>query len=267
MGSLETLHNPIHVNNWPGHMSPASVSAFDPMFWLHHANVDRQMALYQAVFPSSYVEACKASTPTYTIEEGEMLDANSPLTPFHRTAAGDWWTSANSRNIEEMGYTYPELVGRPDNTTLKASIQRQYAGSSTISASGKERREESDSETGTANGRVYLAQVKLPIFGFADGKGSSQPYNVVTFLGDVPEDPKAWFQSESFVAVTSMTGGKNMEGDQSTTILVELTGALEKNGKKSDDAAVEYLKKSLKWRLGLVSLLHAERSLLGEGRN
>jgi tyrosinase len=37
VGSLETLHNPIHVNNWPGHMSPASVSAFDPMFWLHHA--------------------------------------------------------------------------------------------------------------------------------------------------------------------------------------------------------------------------------------
>lgn len=39
VGTLEELHNAIHNNNWPGHMSPASVSAFDPMFWLHHAYV------------------------------------------------------------------------------------------------------------------------------------------------------------------------------------------------------------------------------------
>jgi tyrosinase len=37
IGTLETLHNPIHTRNFPGHMSPVSVAAFDPMFWLHHA--------------------------------------------------------------------------------------------------------------------------------------------------------------------------------------------------------------------------------------
>lgn len=71
------MHNPIHTLNWPGHMSPASVSAFDPMFWMHHANVDRQLALYQAVFPETYVDTCIADTPTYTINTGDTLDANS----------------------------------------------------------------------------------------------------------------------------------------------------------------------------------------------
>lgn len=37
VGSLESLHNPIHTRNYPGHMSPISVAGFDPMFWLHHA--------------------------------------------------------------------------------------------------------------------------------------------------------------------------------------------------------------------------------------
>jgi tyrosinase len=38
-GSLENLHNAIHNANFPGHMSPSGATAFDPMFWMHHALV------------------------------------------------------------------------------------------------------------------------------------------------------------------------------------------------------------------------------------
>jgi tyrosinase len=31
------------------------VSGFDPTFWLHHANVDRLFAMWQAVYPESYI--------------------------------------------------------------------------------------------------------------------------------------------------------------------------------------------------------------------
>lgn len=79
-------------------------------------NVDRQLALYQAIFPDTYVQPCRASSPTFTVEEGEMLDADSrmihnpfpdqlatdptiALTPFHRNAQGDFWTSSNSRYV------------------------------------------------------------------------------------------------------------------------------------------------------------------------
>ena len=58
-------------------MSPTAVTAFDPMFWFHHANVDRQLALYQAVFPDTYMGSCASDTPTFTVERGEILTANS----------------------------------------------------------------------------------------------------------------------------------------------------------------------------------------------
>jgi tyrosinase len=79
VGTLELLHGPIHTKNSPGHMAPSAVTAFDPMFWLHHANVDRQLALYQAVFPNTYMDPCAAGTPTFTIERGEILTADSGM--------------------------------------------------------------------------------------------------------------------------------------------------------------------------------------------
>ena len=44
-GSLETIHDTLHVNiggqgstrnDWPGHMTMISYASFDPAFWLHH---------------------------------------------------------------------------------------------------------------------------------------------------------------------------------------------------------------------------------------
>lgn len=50
-GVAGTMHNQIHA--WFGaagtnaHMQEAAAAAFDPMFWLHHANVDRLWAMWQ----------------------------------------------------------------------------------------------------------------------------------------------------------------------------------------------------------------------------
>jgi tyrosinase len=77
IGNLETLHNNIHADFTPGHMTPPAVAAFDPIFWLHHANVDRQLALHQALYPDTYVNSCAAEFPTYTIEVDTILDAGS----------------------------------------------------------------------------------------------------------------------------------------------------------------------------------------------
>lgn len=58
-------------------MTPTAVAAFDPIFWLHHANVDRHLALHQALYPDTFVESCAAEFPTYTIETGTILNAES----------------------------------------------------------------------------------------------------------------------------------------------------------------------------------------------
>lgn len=71
------MHNNIHIKFAPGHMTPPSVAAFDPIFWLHHANVDRQLALHQALYPNTYLEDCNAGSATFTIAEGDPLNADS----------------------------------------------------------------------------------------------------------------------------------------------------------------------------------------------
>lgn len=207
------------------------------------------MALYQAVFPDTYVEPCIADTPTYTITKGDLLDTNSPLTPFHRNAAGDWWTSENSKNIGDMGYTYPELANNPPNATLVANIKAQYSDAPTAA---KTKRQD---DSAPKKGVVYLAEVKIPLYGLDNGEHGSSPFNVLVFVGDVPSEAKEWLSADSFVSMTATLGGVNMQSKQFTISTHDLTAALEKNGKKADEEAAEWLKENLHWRIGLVSTL------------
>ena len=56
--SLESIHDDIHVDvGGTGHMGDPAVAAFDPIFWLHHCQVDRVLALWQAAFPGTYVSS------------------------------------------------------------------------------------------------------------------------------------------------------------------------------------------------------------------
>jgi hypothetical protein len=44
IGNFETLHDGLHNVFGLGHMGIVEVSAFDPVFWFHHANMDRIIA-------------------------------------------------------------------------------------------------------------------------------------------------------------------------------------------------------------------------------
>ena len=56
--SLESIHDSVHVDvGGIGHMGDPAVAAFDPIFWFHHCQVDRVLALWQAVYPDTYVSA------------------------------------------------------------------------------------------------------------------------------------------------------------------------------------------------------------------
>jgi tyrosinase len=61
--SLESIHDSVHVDvGGSGHMGDPAVAAFDPIFWLHHCQVDRLLALWQAAFPTTYVSSGPGST-------------------------------------------------------------------------------------------------------------------------------------------------------------------------------------------------------------
>lgn len=73
--SLESVHDLIHgVTGGDGHMTYLDYSAFDPLFMLHHAMVDRLFAIWQALHPDSYVEPMVSNEQTFTTAVGQTLD-------------------------------------------------------------------------------------------------------------------------------------------------------------------------------------------------
>ncbi|KAI9750729.1 MAG: hypothetical protein M4579_006330 [Chaenotheca gracillima] len=107
--SIEGIHNNLHV--WcgggamrepgQGNMTFPEVAAFDPIFWLHHCNVDRLFALWQALHPWD------AAHPQHWF--ASEARNQQKLRPFHRNKAGDYWTSDKIYETAKLGYTYPEL--------------------------------------------------------------------------------------------------------------------------------------------------------------
>jgi len=248
-------------------MSPTGVTAFDPQFWLHHANVDRQLALFQALYPNTYMGSCTADTPTYTVDSGEALTADSALTPFHKNKNGDFWTSADVRDITKMGYTYPELVNT-NNATLVAYIKAQYSGPPDVAVPNKKRSLNDvvrRQDAGKPKKEVlYLAEVELPVYGFDNGNGGSSPYEVFVFVGEVSGAPSGWTKLDSFVGMTSALGGP-LKNDMIKPSNVEVGEALKKAveaGKTTTEKAEDYLKENLKFRVAIVSSI-AEYSSSG----
>ncbi|MCJ1347034.1 hypothetical protein MMC31_005255, partial [Peltigera leucophlebia] len=110
--SIENMHNVVHslVGNG-GHMSIIPYSAFDPIFWLHHANMDRLLAIWQAIYPDSWVNTSQINQiGTFTDAPGSIENINTPLTPFHSDRTGTLYNSQTARYTSTFGYTYPEII-------------------------------------------------------------------------------------------------------------------------------------------------------------
>jgi tyrosinase len=89
-------------------VSSVAYSAFDPIFWLHHTNVDRLSAMWQAIYPDTFLVPSLDETGTFTHPTGLDLTVSEPLTPFTRPD-GQPYTSTTSRYLADFGYSYPEI--------------------------------------------------------------------------------------------------------------------------------------------------------------
>lgn len=89
--SLEVVHDALHdaIGGEGGHMSYPDVAAFDPIFWLHHCNVDRLLALWQRCWtgPESWVDEAGFSIveANFSLAASTPINAETPLTPFKRS--------------------------------------------------------------------------------------------------------------------------------------------------------------------------------------
>ncbi|KAK4443167.1 tyrosinase [Podospora aff. communis PSN243] len=117
--SFENPHNMIHmlagghplVPSRAGHIQPAEWAAFDVLFFLHHANVDRLFAMWQALHTdeeSRFTEDVFATGMAVYGSPAQRLTPDTPLKPFMR-ADGTFWTSRGVEGTRVFGYTYPGL--------------------------------------------------------------------------------------------------------------------------------------------------------------
>ena len=167
--SLENMHNAIHsLVGHGGHMSYIPYSGFDPIFWLHHANVDRLFAIWQAIYPSSYTTAEVDAEGTFTNAPGETEDVNTPLTPFHSDTLGTLYTSATVRSTRPFGYTYPEVVDWAVNATqlssnTRAALNNLYNPSGSISTRSLfDKRDKHTAPYTNASDYQYYINIRVP---------------------------------------------------------------------------------------------------------
>ncbi|RDI85950.1 hypothetical protein Vi05172_g3981 [Venturia inaequalis] len=108
-GSVENIHDAIHgAIGGGGHMSALDVSAYDPIFWLHHCNVDRLWAIWGALNPNSYVEPGAVGSDSFTAKTGTIEDVNTQLKPFWDGSGTKFWNSTGVKETITFNYAYPE---------------------------------------------------------------------------------------------------------------------------------------------------------------
>jgi tyrosinase len=265
--SLESVHDTIHNTvGSDGHMSMLAYSSFDPIFWLHHTNVDRMFAIWQTLNPESYVTPLANPYGTFTYQTGFTADAKTDLTPFHRNDAGQFWTSEDIRDTNVFAYTYPELLDLGDNgkETLTSRVNALYGPDAkpkkrSVDGAGELVHRPSFKTAGApsfSGERQYIANVKVHKFGM-DGS-----FNVYVFLGEKPgSDPKTWNQADSFVGTVGMLSQAGISAadvgrqNQQANGAVPLTAALEARvssgqlASLKEDVVGQYMKENLRWRI------------------
>jgi tyrosinase len=108
-------------------MGNPDYAAFDPVFFLHHCNVDRLFAIWQAAYPSIYVQPFAEDGGTFTVRHGEVETEASPLTPWRRSDT-TFWSSTDCRDVKALNYTYQELEWKLDPVQLRAQMISLYGG-------------------------------------------------------------------------------------------------------------------------------------------
>jgi len=82
-------HGGVHVRVG-GNMSSVAMAGYDPIFYLHHANIDRLWAIWQNSHPGAL----------------PSNEANLELEPFNKPYSTDWQLGSEVETTDMMGYRY-----------------------------------------------------------------------------------------------------------------------------------------------------------------
>ncbi|KZL88097.1 tyrosinase precursor [Colletotrichum incanum] len=256
--SVESLHDAMHVlvgNR--GHLFYIQYSAFDPVFFLHHTMTDRIVAMWQILYPTSWVSPQVAMEHSFTMPPGYVQDMYTELKPFYADVNGTFWNSAMARDTSAFGYSYAETISSPGNdraenqARLIETINHLY-GSSSPSSLAQERRKSATKRNWDAlaqvrkgtvsNSRVmdflhdpdFVAKVVTEDNMYTEWVANVHVQNgalngsfvVHFFLGEIPELTSSWTVAPGLVGSMPVFAMKNMGSGNHVSGTVPLTSAL-----------------------------------------
>lgn len=209
------------------------------------AQVDRLMAMYQAIYPGRLVEPLVRTELNYAYPQPAGIeDLNTKLYPFRHPNGEEWtsWDVSYADSTWKYGYAYPEVPaeysGKPAaelTAFTAAAMQKLYApsGQSFVPSPNN----------GTTTRIEYLAHVTF------DESQIDGTFSVLLYAGEMPEGNSLVDHENLVGGVTSFTGGvQNHRSVISGT--VPLTQALiDKNISGNGTACVDYLETHLEWRV------------------
>ncbi|KAH6659945.1 common central domain of tyrosinase-domain-containing protein [Truncatella angustata] len=238
LDSIESLHDTVHLTSGGnfGHMSIIAYSSFDPVFFLHHANVDRLFAMWQVVYNESWIEPTKAILPTRTISAGDNQTSLTDLTPFFYNET-HFWNSDQVRDHKIFGYSYADVVGG-NRSEVIAAINRLYTDYSPATMHFLTKRD-SSTKIGTASTHMgrqgfmesivrngtyqeYTANIRVNKFTL----GAS--FSIHFFFGEIPLFPENWELASTKIGSFGVFAGGHAHGMEALHIggTVPLTSAL-----------------------------------------
>lgn len=90
---------------------------------MHHSNVDRMWAFWEAIMPSSTVfTASYKGQSRFNSKTGATITPNSPLQPFYQ-ANGQFHTSNTVKSVQGMGYSYQGIeYWQKSQAQIKSSV-------------------------------------------------------------------------------------------------------------------------------------------------
>lgn len=134
---LEGIHNSVHTimggTNPLGHMSVTNVAAFDPIFWLHHCNVDRLSAMYQAIYPANQLQPVNAVATFARIvpgTDGPQDNLMTNLYPF-KMGGGSYFKANEIKSagtIWKYKYGYEEIPCESNGVVTAAELSANVRG-------------------------------------------------------------------------------------------------------------------------------------------
>jgi tyrosinase len=257
--SIESLHDSVHTiggGGW-GHLAIIAYSAFDPLFFLHHANVDRIFAMWQIIHNDSYVVPTAAVYASHTQNQGDIEDVQTPLKPFFVNDTS-FWTSDMVRKPDTFGYTYMEVANKTRGEVI-ATVNRMYTDYSpaTISFKSNEKslahvgpsvedqilktvtQEQSHRSKTMAWRHGSISHLPLNVIFKANANGKSyrewianievkkhafnSSFLIYLFWGDVPDDSSSWQNLDNLVGSLGVFSG---HGHSMKAHLGKVTGTI-----------------------------------------